>query len=306
MKKALKIPGFIFGGIIALLLIFWAGFETKYAVINSRAKARMVEKQTLKAGNQDARDLNGNGQLDPYEDPRRPVEERVEDLLAQMTFEEKVGLMWHPPLGIGSEGEILGKPNPALFNMASSYDLIINKKIRHFNLFRTPGTRELAQWHNEIQKIAEQDRLGIPITIASDPRHGINNFIGDNLLGGDFSEWPEPIGLAATNDSLLVVEFGKIAARELTAVGIRTALHPMADLATEPRWARINGTFGEDADLSAKMTAAYIYGFQGPQLGPQSVACMTKHWPGGGPQADGLDAHFRYGSDQVYPGDNFD
>ena len=306
MKKALKILSFIIGGIIALLLILWVGFEAKYAVINSSAKSQLVEKQTLKVGQGQARDLNDNGRLDPYEDFRRPVEERVEDLLSQMTLEEKVGLIWHPPLGIGEEGEILGKPNPALFNMASSYDFIINKKLRHFNLFRTPGTRDLARWHNEIQKIAEQDRLGIPITIASDSRHGINNFIGEDLLGGDFSEWPEPIGLAATNDSALVVEFGEMAARELTAVGIRTALHPMADLATEPRWARINGTFGEDAELSAKMTAAYIYGFQGRQLGPRSVACMTKHWPGGGPQDDGLDAHFRYGSDQAYPGNNFD
>ena len=306
MKKTLKITGYFFGGIIVFLLILWAGFEAKYAMINSRAKATLAEKQTLQSGNMQVRDLNGNGQLDPYEDPGRPVEERVEDLLSQMTLEEKVGLMWHPPLGIGDEGQILGKPNPALFNMASTYDLIIQKKIRHFNLFRTPGTMQLAQWHNEIQRIAEQDRLGIPVTIASDPRHGINNFIGDNLLGGDFSEWPEPIGLAATDDSMLVAEFGRIAAKELRAVGIHTALHPMADLATEPRWARINGTFGEDAALSSKMTAAYIYGFQGQQLGPQSVACMTKHWPGGGPQTEGLDAHFRYGKDQTYPGDNFD
>jgi beta-glucosidase len=169
-----------------------------------------------------------------------------------------------------------------------------------------PDAPQLASWYNNIQKLAEQDRLGIPVTISSDPRHGINNFIQADLLGGDFSEWPEPIGLAATRDSALVVEFGRIAADELRSVGIRTALHPMADLATEPRWARINGTFGEDAGLAATMTAAYIYGFQGQKLGPESVACMTKHWPGGGPQDDGWDAHFRYGSDQVYPGNNFE
>jgi beta-glucosidase len=80
----------------------------------------------------------------------------------------------------------------------------------------------------------------------------------------------------------------------------------MADLATEPRWARINGTFGEDARLSARLTAAYIRGFQGAALGPHSVACMTKHFPGGGPQKDGEDPHFPYGREQVYPGDNFD
>jgi len=89
-------------------------------------------------------------------------------------------------------------------------------------------------------------------------------------------------------------------------VGIRLALHPMADLATEPRWCRANGTFGEDAELSAQMTAAYIRGFQGETLGKDSVACMTKHFPGGGPQKDGEDAHFHFGKEQVYPGDNFD
>src|SRR5258708_29825312 len=80
----------------------------------------------------------------------------------------------------------------------------------------------------------------------------------------------------------------------------------MAARATEPRWARISGTFGEDAALSSAMTAAYIRGFQGETLGPQSVACMTKHFPGGGPQKDGEDAHFPYGREQVYPGNNFD
>ena len=101
-------------------------------------------------------------------------------------------------------------------------------------------------------------------------------------------------------------EFGEIARQEYRAVGISVALHPMADLATEPRWGRSNGTFGEDAELSAKLTAAYIRGFQGEQLDPESVACMTKHFPGGGPQMNGEDAHFSYGKEQVYPGDNFD
>ena len=80
----------------------------------------------------------------------------------------------------------------------------------------------------------------------------------------------------------------------------------MADLATEPRWARIVGTFGEDADLVGRLTAAYIRGFQGETLGPHSVACMLKHFPGGGPQKDGEDPHFAYGREQVYPGDNLE
>ena len=83
-------------------------------------------------------------------------------------------------------------------------------------------------------------------------------------------------------------------------------LHPMADVATEPRWAHIRGTFGEDAGLAARMVAAYIYGFQGNELNTQSVACMTKHWPGGGPQENGEDALFNDGQKLVYPGKNFD
>ncbi len=83
------------------------------------------------------------------------------------------------------------------------------------------------------------------------------------------------------------------------------ALHPMADLATEPRWGRINGTFGEDANLSSELVKAYIRGFQGEKLGTTSVACMTKHFPGGGPQLNGEDPHFSIGREQVYPGDNF-
>lgn len=77
------------------------------------------------------------------------------------------------------------------------------------------------------------------------------------------------------------------------------------DLATEPRWARISGTFGEDAQLSARMATAYILGFQGTSLGSGSVACMTKHFAGGGPQKEGLDPHFSYQKGQVYPGHNF-
>ena len=100
-------------------------------------------------------------------------------------------------------------------------------------------------------------------------------------------------------------EFGDVARQEYLATGIRSALHPMADIATEPRWGRLYGTFGEDADLVSRMTVAYIQGFQSETLGPESVACMIKHFPGGGPQKDGLDAHFPYGREQAYPGDNF-
>ncbi len=306
MKKFFKFILYLLLGFVGIIIITLISFNLYYFFLNKSAKSVLVEKKELSIDGLTFRDLNNNGKLDIYEDKRQGIDARIEDLLSQMNIEEKVGLMWHPPIGVGDQGEIMDKPDPAKFNMVSTYNILLNGQIRHFNLFRIPETRYLAAWYNRLQKLAEQDRLGIPVTISSDPRHGIKNFLGNDLLGGGFSKWPEPIGLAATNDSSLVAEFGKIAAEELRAVGIKTALHPMADLATEPRWARINGTFGEDADLSAKMTAAYIYGFQGEEIGDHTVACMTKHWPGGGPQDDGWDAHFRYGADQAYPGKNFD
>lgn len=290
----------------ALLLVAFISLHFYYTVINFKAKKQLSEVSLLEENGFRFRDLNKNGKLDIYEDRRRSIDERVEDLLGQMTVKEKAGMMWHPPIGVGQKGEVLGKPNPSAMSLVSTWDVIGNKKINHFNLFTIPDSENLARWYNEVQEIAAQTRLGIPLTISSDPRHGINNFIGSDLLGSDFSKWPEPVGLAATFDSSLVAEFGRIANQEYRAVGIRTALHPMADLATEPRWARVNGTFGEDAHLAAKLTAAYIYGFQGEKFGAESVACMTKHWPGGGPQKDGEDAHFGYGADQAYPGNNFD
>lgn len=306
MKKFIRTLGIIVAVIVVLILTVIIFFNGYYFSKNQRAKQQLNEVQVLSENGFIFRDLNKNGKLDVYEDSRQNIELRIDNLIAQMTIEEKAGLMWHPPIGVGSNGEVLNKPSISSLSFSSTYDLVASKKINHFNLFKIPKSRQLAEWYNSIQKIAEQTRLGIPVSISSDPRHGINNFIGSELLGSDFSKWPEPIGLAATGDSSLVVEFGRIANAEYRAVGIRVALHPMADLATEPRWARINGTFGEDAALSAKLTSAYIYGFQGDSLDMQSVACMTKHWPGGGPQGGGEDAHFGYGKDQLYPGKNFD
>ena len=302
MRKFWKWIKYLGGGIVLVSLVVYFAFQGYYWLLNKKARLKLSRKEVLTVNNLRFRDLNDNGELDIYEDHTQPVQARVEDLLSQMNLAEKVGMLWHPPIALGKKGKVLGKPE--LMNPASSYDVIINQKVRHFNLFEVPEPRFLARWYNRIQKIAEQDRLGIPVTISSDPRHGVHNFLGNDLLGGGYSKWPEPIGLAALNDPATTRKFTQIARHEMRSVGIRVLLHPMADLATEPRWARVNGTFGEDAKLSADMTVAYIRGFQGDTLGPSSVACMTKHWPGGGPQENGEDAHFSYGKNQTYPGNN--
>lgn len=250
------------------------------------------------------RDLNKNGRLDVYEDPRRPATERVEDLLAQMNLEEKAGLMFHTIAGMSQDGSL--SPPSQGFTRTSITELVAERLMNHFNLHAMAEPRLAVEWHNRVQSLAEGTRLGIPVTFSSDPRHAFSNNPLASLRAGKFSQWPEPIGLAAIGDAALVEAFADIARQEYLAVGIRVALHPMADLATEPRWGRISGTFGEDATLAASLVGAYIRGFQGAALGPQSVACMTKHFPGGGPQKEGEDPHFSYGKEQVYPGNNLD
>jgi len=250
------------------------------------------------------RDRNRNGRLDPFEDPRLPVEERAADLLGRMSLEEKAGLMFHQGIGVGEDGELAEEIGP--FASVTTSDLVRDRLLTHLNVYFTPEPRLLAEWHNRLQRLAERNRLAIPVTVSSDPRHGFSANPATSWAGGHFSLWPEPLGLAATRDPGLVQEFADIARQEYVAVGIRLALHPSADLATEPRWARIAGTFGEDADLASSLVAAYIRGFQGESLGAESVACMTKHFPGGGPQLDGEDPHFPYGREQVYPGGNLE
>ena len=263
----------------------------------------MQRAPTVAAGDLTVRDLNKNGRLDPYEDPRRPLEERVDDLLSQMNLAEKAGLMFHTVAEVGQDGTLNAELR---YSQDTISAMVAGSLISHFNVHALPAPRLAAGWHNQVQALAESTRLGIPVSISTDPRHAFSDNPATGLSSGGFSLWPEPIGLAAIGDPDLVEQFGAIAGEEYRALGIRLALHPMADLATEPRWARINGTFGEDAALSSRLIAAYIRGFQGAELGPGSVACMTKHFPGGGPQKDGEDPHFPYGKEQVYPGGNFD
>ena len=255
------------------------------------------------------RDLNKNGKKDIYEDINQPIEKRVQDLLSQMTVEEKAGQMFIQGAAINPDGSIGKKEGMKLEGPAARMtpvDVLLSQKhLTHFNLWAAPPTKELAMGINAIQKAAENERLGIPVSIASDPRHYFSNNIFTMASNG-FSQWPEQLGFAAIGDEKLMQQFGDIARQEYTTVGIRIALHPMADLATEPRWPRCNGTFGEDANLSARMLKPYILGFQnGLTLNKNSVACMTKHFSGGGPQKEGLDPHFEFQKGQVYPGKNF-
>ncbi|MFD8531106.1 glycoside hydrolase family 3 protein [Streptosporangium canum] len=251
------------------------------------------------------RDLNGNSRMDPYEDPRLTAEERTADLLARLSLEEKVGLMFHPVIEAGPDGALLESAGPS--GRPPTSEVVCRKLINHFNVHHLGEPRLAARWMNALQALAEATSPhGIPITVSTDPRHAFMENSEVSWRSTGFSQWPEALGLAAIDDLDTIRRFAEVARAEYLAVGIRSALHPQIDLATEPRWARQAGTFGVEAQRVGEYVRAYLAGFQGETIGPDSVSCVTKHFPGGGPQADGEDPHFPYGRDQVYPGDNFE
>ncbi|MDG4762693.1 glycoside hydrolase family 3 N-terminal domain-containing protein [Solwaraspora sp. WMMD406] len=225
---------------------------------------------------------------------------RVAELLGRMSLPEKAGLLFHPMIGIGPGGTLATADPDAGLHAAE--ELVAHQHISHVNLVGSASAGELARWHNRLQELAASTRLGVPVTVSTDPRHARSANPNTAALAGPFSTWPEPLGLAAIGDPELVRRHADTVRREYLAVGIRVALHPQADVATEPRWPRVLGTFGEDPELVSRLTVAYLAGLQGPTLGPGSVAALVKHFPGGGPVRTGEDPHFRYGAEQAYPG----
>lgn len=248
------------------------------------------------------RDLNRNGVMDPYENPHLPIAERVEDLLGRLSLPEKIGLMFHTVIEAGPDGSVV--EGPGAISKTATSTVVRDKFINHFNVHLLRDAAAAARWQNAVQALAEQTPHGIPVTISSDPRHSFAENAGASFSAGCFSQWPEMLGLAALREPELVHRFADIARQEYAAVGIRAALHPTLDLATEPRWARQAQTFGQDPELVAELGVAYITGMQGTSLGPSSVACTAKHFPGGGTIEDGEDSHFPYGARQVYPAHN--
>ncbi len=305
--------------------------KTKY--VQPELGSRSVE--LLEVDGFQFKDLNKNAVLDNYEDWRLTTDERVADLLSQMTLEEKVGFMLISTINMAgssmrpvpgaprqkitsdfSEEETVMDMNfftrkplpiPALF-ISGTTKGVNERHLRHFIIRANTDAKTMAEWSNKLQALSESTRLGIPVILASNPRNHITNdyAIGIGLGRTVFSKWPGTLGLAAMRDFELTREFAESAAKEWVAVGIRKGYQYMADLATEPRWARIEGTFGEHGELAASMVREITLGFQGEKLGNHSVALTTKHFPGGGPQVDGQDPHFDWGKDQHYPGGMFD
>ncbi|MDX1304387.1 MAG: glycoside hydrolase family 3 N-terminal domain-containing protein [Photobacterium sp.] len=277
------------------------------------------------------KDLNKNDKLDVYEDWRKPVDERIDDLVSQMTLEEKVGMMLIDTMNSAAYGRV-----------TSSHVDYIEKQMMNRFIFRNPiltkneldamdpalrdpasasvGGRasapispyEAAQYMNMVQELSEATRLGIPALFKSNARNhnDPNAKPGINVSAGAFSEWPKEAGLASASlgegNMELIGEFADIMNAEWKAIGLRGMYGYMADLSTEPRWYRVHETFTEDSALAADIMTSLVTHLQGKKVDSNSIVLTMKHFPGGGPQFLGLDPHYLAGQHQSYPTGNFD
>lgn len=270
------------------------------------------------------RDMSRTGQVLPFEDWRNSPEERAQDLAGRLSQEEMAGLMiytahQHVPYYNTNTGL------PCQYYRKKEYreskaapweatdqqkDMVEKEHIRHFLMAQIEGPSVAARWANELQGLAEKQPWAIPISFASDPRHGVGDGAEYKLETAGLSGWPQGEAMACTFDQELCREGARIMARELRAMGVTTYLGPQIDLATEPRWMRSIDTFGPDLSWNKKLTKAFCDGMQTTEGAPggwgtDSVAVMVKHWPGGGTGEGGRDAHYAYGKYAVFPGGLF-
>ena len=245
------------------------------------------------------KDLNRNDSLDAYEDWRLSPQERAADLASKLSKEEIAGLMLYSSHQAVPSAELT----------EDQKKFLSKDHLRAVLITSVESPRIAAQWNNRMQAFIEGLDHGIPANTSSDPRHEAKATTEYNAgAGGHISQWPTSLGLAATFDPQMMYRFGEIASEEYRALGIATALSPQVDIATDPRWTRFSGTFGEDPLLATEMASAYCDAFQTTPdtrgWGMRSVNAMVKHWYGYGAQEGGRDSHFASGKYAVYPGNN--
>ncbi|MES2120762.1 MAG: glycoside hydrolase family 3 N-terminal domain-containing protein [Pseudomonadota bacterium] len=230
-----------------------------------------------------------------YKDPRQPVERRVDDLLRRMTLEEKVAQLltiWEQkakvqtadgrfspeaasaafPNGIGGFARPSDKRGVAAGNNAAGATEGVNR-----------DARDTAEYVNAAQHWAvERTRLGIPILMHEEALHG--------YVARGATSFPQAIALAGTFDPDLVTRVFSVASREMRARGAFLALAPVVDVVKDPRWGRIEETFGEDPYLVTQTGLAAIRGFQGPNLPlpADKVLVTLKHLTGHGAPEGGM------------------
>ena len=222
-----------------------------------------------------------------YKDAKRPVAERVADLLGRMTLEEKVAQLttrWTTlkPLQ-DAEGTFVPAGAPALLSQG------LGQLARPSEIGGTAAgphvrsARKHAEFTNAVQKwLLENTRLGIPVMFHEEALHG--------FVAPQATHFPVPLGLGATWNPALVERAMAVAAKEARARGCQIVLSPVIDLARDPRWGRIEETYGEDPFLVSEFGIAAVRGYQGRSLplGPGKVFATLKHFAAHGSHEGGI------------------
>jgi len=230
----------------------------------------------------------------PYRDPTLPTSARVDDLLGRMTLEEKVMQMqcaWQQKSLVQDEhGEFSAQKAAKVY--PNGLGMIARPSDRQgiekptgagdTGAVKNRNAMETANYVNAVQRWAvEQTRLGIPLLMHEEALHG--------YVARDATCFPQAIGLASSFDPDMARKIFSVAAREMRARGTNFALAPIVDVAREPRWGRIEETYGEDPHLCGEMGKAAVLGFMGEsrQLAKDKVFATLKHMTGHGQPESG-------------------
>ena len=262
------------------------------------------------------KDLDGTGELKPYEDWRLTPEERAKDLVSRMNNEEKARLMviHDLPMGISTPD---GKPTSHNGVLNEQFEEVMrrgmkvmqypttlqlaSRHIRHIIVCENAKPSEFVVWVNAMQEVCEGTRWGIPCIVASNSKNESSDIRYDaSQETNKFTTFPGTLGLAASRNMDTIEKFAKIVHDEFYVSNIRKGYMYMADCATDPRWFRTFGTFGEHPDLICDIMPRVIKGIQGETLDENGVAVTTKHFPGGGARENGFDPHYAEGKYNCY------
>jgi beta-glucosidase len=288
---------------------------TQQVPLSSRVK-QIIEVDGLRF-----RDLDGDGELTPYEDWRLSPAERAADLVARMSPDEKLGLMVisSRPMGISQHNKDFTSHDGVLdeqhlpikldphtsagIPFQGTTEMIRGMHMRHFIMREEPTGARIATWINAMNEVAEDTRWGIPVIVAANSKNEAGGFkMGGTPQDQPFAQWPGTLGLAATGSLEVIESFAAHSRREWVASGLRKGYMYMADVLTDPRWFRGQGTLGEDPEFVSRAIGALVRGFQGEDgLEADGVALTTKHFPGGGARENGTDPHYAEGRFNIYP-----
>ena len=281
--------------VLVLVLLIGTGIlsaTAEEAIVQPELVAKV--KNIIEVDGYQFKDLNDNGELDPYEDWRLTPEERADNLLSLMSVEQKATQMahltmvscketWFADSNVGFAlvyEQIFEAPEPEEDDEEDEEE---EDEEEEKEPVPTTNTGYAAYRLNEIQEWSEASELGIPVIFSMDTEAGAA-FLKDATF------LPDQINQGAANDADLVRRLNEVLKEELMAVGVRMALSPDADLITDPRWGRNQECYSEDVEVVETLIVAAIEALQGgSELTTDSVIATVKHFPGSGAQTDGVD-----------------